>query len=430
MILKIAEESTAPVLICPEPEADMDRIAVKEAFSKAVKEGEKEDFSLNLEEWIERKGIDSLRDITEGILLADYQPARYPARPVSERTAALCGIREKQKAETIIRETENIVKGIVFARDMTNLPANMLRPLDFAGKVKKLMEGTGVDVEILPRERLQELGMNALLTVGESSSFPPCLAILRYHGDPDSEKVTALVGKGVTVDTGGYCLKRGGDSMMGIRGDMAGGAAVAGAVFALAVNQVKVNVTGLIPMCENRLSSGSMVPGDVITAYGGKTIQIVNTDAEGRLILADAVSYAVLAEKADRVMDIATLTGAAVAITGFGAAPCMADDESFFQEFVSAAEISGERYLRLPIYSEYEKQIVSDVADLKNSGGRFAATITAGLFIRSFAGKAPWMHLDIAGTAWVDAPVYEFQSKGATGAGVTTMYYLCSGKGE
>lgn len=200
---------------------------------------------------------------------------------------------------------------------------------------------------------------------------------------------------------------------------------MAGTIYALAKNRIPVNVTGLIPMVENRISDGSLLPGDVITSYSGKTIEVVDTDAEGRLILADSVAYAVREEHVDRVLDIATLTGGICASLGFGAAGMLCDNEEFCREFELASAKSGERYLRFPIYAEYERLLESDIADVKNFGGRFAGSITAGLFVRAFAEQTPWIHLDIAGTAWVDPPVFEYQSKGASGAGLSTMYYLC-----
>jgi leucyl aminopeptidase len=318
----------------------------------------------------------------------------------------------------------------MWTRDMTNRPGNLLRPSDFADEVKNLFselsEEGKVEVEVLDADQLKELGLNAILGVGMSSAYKPCLCIIRYKGNEKDERITGLAGKGVTCDTGGYCVKPG-DSMKGIKGDMAGGAAVVGTVYALAKNQVPVNVTALVPMVENRISDGSLLPGDVITSYSGKTIEIVNTDAEGRLILADTVSYAVRNEHVDRIVDIATLTGNVCASLGFGAAGMLCDNEEFFADFAHAFEKSGERYLRFPIYKEYERMIESDIADIKNLGDRFAGSITAGLFIRSFAEQTPWIHLDIAGTAWVEPPVFEYQSKGASGAGLTTMYYLCAG---
>ena len=190
---------------------------------------------------------------------------------------------------------------------------------------------------------------------------------------------------------------------------MAGAAAVAGAVYALAKRKEKVNVTAVMPLCENRISSGSFLPGDVITSYSGKTIEIGNTDAEGRLILADAVTYAIHHEHATRILDIATLTGAVVNMLGFSIAGVLCDDHGLWQEFEAASEKSGEKYWLLPFGREHEKMIESDVADIKNIGGSVCGTIAAGLFIRAFAEGLPWIHLDIAGTAWTETPLYEFQ---------------------
>lgn len=412
-----------------------ERVQIKEFFAKAVKEWKKEElaFSVDLTELVDRLGLDILSDVAEGILLGTYQPMKYPVKPRKEWAIELTGLPACEEAETIIKETETIVEGIFWARDMTNCPGNLLRPQDFAREVQKLFEElvkeVDIQVEILDEEQLTRMGMNALLAIGASSAFRPCLAVIRYKGNPMDRFTTGFAGKGVTCDTGGYCLKSAA-SMKGIKGDMAGGAAVAGAIYALARNRVPVNVTGLIPMVENRISDSSLLPGDVVTSYSGKTIEILNTDAEGRLILADTVAYGVREEHVDRILDIATLTGAVCASLGFGAAGTLCDNEDFYRDFERAYEKSGERYLRFPIYPEYERQIESDIADVKNTGGKFAGTITAGLFIRTFADQTPWLHMDIAGTAWTDPPVFEYQTTGATGAGLTTLYYLAAKRGR
>lgn len=329
-----------------------------------------------------------------------------------------------EDATKLLEYSLHISKGVTFARDMVNLPGNKLRPLDFAKAIEDFLADTSIEVERIDYEQLQQYHMNALVEVGSSSAYPPCLLILRYNKNPEDRSVQGLIGKGVTCDTGGYCLKPA-NSMMGIKGDMAGGAAVVGAMYALAKNEIKTNVVGVIPMCENRISPGSLLPGDVISSYSGKTIEIGNTDAEGRLILADAVSYAIRKEHVSKVLDIATLTGAVTNLFGFTIGGVIADHEELFEEFQRAYQASGERYWRIPFYEEHERMIESNIADIKNVGENCCGTITAGLFIREFAEEKPWIHLDIAGTAWVDTPIFEFQSKGATGAGVTTMYYLC-----
>lgn len=422
-MIQLVEASSLPELEIDCSAGFSDRVQIKEIFAKAVKELKGTEFSVNLTQLVEEKGLDYVSDAVEGMLLGTFVPERYPVVPGKSWKIELLGLPEG--AEKIVRDTEAIVEGIAWTRDMTNRPGNMLRPADFAEEVRKLFKDTPAEVEILDVPKLEEMGMNALLGVGLSSANRPCLCVIRYRGNEKDDRITGLAGKGVTCDTGGYCLKQA-SSMKGIKGDMAGGAAVAGAIYALAKNHVPVNVTGVIPMVENRLSDGSLLPGDVITAYSGKTIEIVNTDAEGRMILADAVAYAVKNEHVNRILDIATLTGCICASLGFGAAGELCDNEEFAEAFERAHEKSGERYLRFPIYPEYEKYVESEIADVKNSGGRFAGSITAGLFIRAFAEETPWLHLDIAGTAWVDPPIFEYQSKGASGAGVTTMYYLCA----
>lgn len=423
-MIKAVRESSLPALKLPAGGGFPDRVEIKEVYAKAVKEAGYTEFSTDLSDLVKTAGIDCVRDAVEGMLLACFEPEHFPPAEKKQYQIELTGL--PKEAEEMVAETENLMSAVMWARDMVNRPGNLLRPAAFAREVEQLFDGVPAEVEILDEARLEELGMNAILGVGTSSAYRPCLCIIRYRGNPEDQRITGLVGKGVTCDTGGYCLKSP-SSMAGIKGDMGGGAAAAGAVYSLAVNKIPVNATALIPMVENRISDGSLLPGDVITSYSGRTIEVMDTDAEGRLILADAVSYAVRNEHVDRVLDIATLTGAVCGALGFGAAGMLCDDETFMEDFRRAYEKSGERYLRFPIYPEYERMIKSEIADVKNIGGKFAGSITAGLFIRRFADGIPWAHLDIAGTAWVDPPVFEYQSKGASGAGLTTLYYLCKG---
>ena len=407
-----------------------EKIHLKEMGAAAVKaflDAKIYDFSLDISGILKEYGLKALSHIAEGAVLGTYCQKQFKNEKDKEYHIEICGVSEKdhQEAEKILKDTIVVSEGIWFARDMVNLPGNHLRPSDFAKQILEFVKDTDIEAEVLDREKLKEKGFEALLGVGDSSEFPPCLTVLRYKGDPENEKITALVGKGVTCDTGGYCLKPG-DSMLGIKGDMAGGAAVAGAIYALAKNQIKVNAVAVIPMCENRISDGSLLPGDVIGSYSGKTIEIANTDAEGRLILADAVSYAVREEKAAEVLDIATLTGAVVNMFGFTVTGVVSDSDELFRRFRQGYTCAGERYWRVPFYEEHEKMIESRIADVRNMSSGGCGTVTAGLFIREFAEKKPWIHLDIAGTAWVNEPVFAFQSAGATGAGVSSIYcFLC-----
>lgn len=411
-------------------EPQEDEILIKEVCAKAVKEMKGKnitEFSMDISGIVKKGKIESIRHIVEGTILGTYEQRQFKEQKEDSVDIEIFGIPGEEYPEAVrhFEEIRSVAEGICFARDMVNLPGNQLRPEDFAREIMQFVSQVGIDTELYDCEKLKEMKMEALLGVGESSQFPPCLLVLRYLNAPKDKEITALTGKGVTCDTGGYCLKAAG-SMLGIKGDMAGGAAVAGAVYALAKNNIKTNVVAVIPMCENRISPGSLLPGDVIGSYAGKTIEIVNTDAEGRLILADAVSYAVKQEHATRVLDIATLTGSVVNMLGFTVGGVISDDDSFFHAFREAYTMSGERYWRLPAYPEHEKMIESEIADIRNLGESCCGTITAGLFIRAFAEGRPWMHLDIAGTAWVSEPVFAFQSKGATGAGVSSIYQLCS----
>lgn len=410
---------------------EVDRIRVKEAVAKAAREvkrcGHTEAVIL-AETLITMFGAVILRDIIEGLALGGYGfDCAKRSRVEDKPDYYIRGVKETEETREIERDTLAVAQGILFARDMVNMPGNMLRPMDFSRRICEFLEGTGIETKQLMAANVKSLGMNGLADVGHSSEYPPCFLVLKYLGDEDSDQIFGLAGKGVTCDTGGYCLKPPG-SMTGIKGDMAGAAAVAGAMYALAKNRVKVNVAGLLPMCENRLSKSSLLPGDVITSMSGKTIEVMNTDAEGRMILADALTYGIREEGVTGILDIATLTGSVVSALGFSIAGVLTDNETLWQEFKAAYEVSGEKYWRLPIAREHEKMLESKIADIKNMGESYCGTITAGLFIRAFAQDRPWIHLDIAGSAWVETPVYEFQDKGATGAGTSTIYYLCKNR--
>lgn len=425
----IAPEETTVYLGTGKKEK-LDRIKLKELGAKASAEMKEKkipawglDLTLLSEEMLHGK----LSDIVEGLILGTYSEPSFKQEKADEYKAeiTLFGVEWESSSHIELKHSVHIAEGILFARDITNMPGNFFRPYDFADKVMSFLKDLPVTCEFLSHEKIKELGLNGIEAVGGSSENPPCMLVMHYSGNPDSQEITGLVGKGVTYDTGGYCLKPG-SHMDEMRGDMGGGAAVAGTVYALAANNAKTNIVAVIPMCENRISAGSLLPGDIYTSYSGKTVQVLNTDAEGRLILADAVTYAVRDGKATRVVDIATLTGAVVRALGDTIAGIVSDDDAFYQEFSEAGMRSGERVHRLPFYEEHEKMIETPVADIKNMGEDTCGAITAGLFIRAFADQKPWIHFDIAGTSWVNKPRFAFQSTGATGAGLTTLYYLCS----
>ena len=368
--------------------------------------------------------------LVQGAELALYRQETWkePAEEEKKDAALYLTGTEGVDGAAVLAETQALDRWICFARDLVNRPANKLTPAILARCIAETAEKAGAECQVLDEKETRALGMEAFHAVGDSSANPPRLIVLRWQGGKEGEAPIALVGKGVTFDSGGYSLKPAG-SMRGMKGDMAGGAAVCGALFALAENRVPVNAVAVIPAVENRISPASFLPDDVIGSMSGKTIEIGSTDAEGRLILADAITYAITREKACKVVDIATLTGAMARMLGGVAAGVMANDEAFYASLQSAAERSGEKFWRAPDYPEYKKLIESPVADLYNSSDGCGA-IAAGLFLAAFAGETPWLHLDIAGTAWSGKLSQPYQPKGATGMGAATLYQLCRLLGE
>ena len=373
-------------------------------------------------------GEAGLSAAVQGAELACYRQEAWKEREDKPFTLYVAGT-EGMDAQAVLRETDAVTRAVCFARDLTNRPGNLLTPEMMAQAMAQAAHKAGAEVEVLDETQTRALGMGAFHAVGDSAAHPPRLIVLRWRGGSPEAAPIALVGKGVCFDTGGYNLKSGA-GMKAMRSDMAGAAAVCAVVLALAENKVPVNVTAVIPAVENRLSPDSMTAGDVVISMSGKTIQINNTDAEGRLVLADAVTYAIQKEGADRVVDIATLTGACANTLGHLTAGLVSNNDGLCDALLEAAARTGEQYWRFPTFPEYKKMIESPVADLCNQSSDGCGAITAGLFVGAFAGDIPWVHVDIAGTAWVDRPRREYQSAGATGAGVTTLYRLCADLAE
>jgi leucyl aminopeptidase len=293
-----------------------------------------------------------------------------------------------------------VAEGQALTRRLQFLPPNTCTPAYLADAARQLGAAHGFDVTVLDRDQMQREGMGALLAVAQGSATEPRFVVVEYHGADDAPPVV-LVGKGVTFDTGGISIKPAAQ-MEEMKYDMSGAAAVLGAFEVLGRLKPKLNVVGLIPTTDNMPSGSAVRPADVVKALSGKTIEIVNTDAEGRLILADALSYARRFKPA-AVLDAATLTGAAVIVLGHAASAVMGTDEALLDEVRRAGDRAGDRVWPLPMYEEYRDLIKSDIADVKNSGGRPAGTITAGWFLREFANGYPWVHIDVAGTAYTDS---------------------------
>jgi leucyl aminopeptidase len=374
--------------------------------------------------WLSRavETEEAARVLVEGVVLGHWRfeelrserEEEHHRPPLHTLTVLVSTAKSKDAARRgaeygrVVSEAQN------YARELAIRPGNIVNPRYLADDARKLGEDLGLKVTVFDREALQKDGMTALLAVASGSNEEPRFIALEYS-PMSGMRPLVLVGKGVTFDSGGLSLKTP-QGMETMKYDMSGAAAVLGAVRAIAQLKLDVNVVGLVPAVENMPSGHALRPGDVIGSRSRKTIEVVNTDAEGRLILADALNYAARYEPA-ALVDIATLTGACVVALGNQAMGLMGSDQDLIDEIKGAAVRAGERVWQLPLWDEYREQMKSEVADIKNSGGRGAGTITAGIFLREFVARAPWAHLDIAGTAWAEK-AGAYQPVGPTGVGV------------
>ena len=363
--------------------------------------------------------------VAEGLLLAGYRFDRYRSksdRPqgAGPRRAYLLLDRGANRLETAaaLARAQVIAQAVNLARDLVNEPGNIKSPAYLAEQAGIAAAAAGFGCKVLEREELQREGCGALLGVAQGSSREPCLIILDYRGAAEDEAPVALIGKGVVFDAGGISLKPA-EKMDEMKMDMAGGAAVIATCLAAALLKLPVNLVGVVPAVENLPSGSATRPGDILTSLSGQTIEVLNTDAEGRLILADALTF-VRRFQPRLVVDVATLTGACIIALGQHASAVLGNDPALVQALRTAGERSGERLWELPLWPEYDQQIKSDFADVKNTGGRPAGTITAAAFLQRFAKGLKWAHLDIAGTAWIDQ-ARPCHPKGASGVGVRLL---------
>ncbi len=329
---------------------------------------------------------------------------------------------QKEAAESLIKETENIIDGIFFARDLVNERAIDMYPEVLAQIAKENLEPLGVNVEIFDEKRIKELHMDSFLSVAKGSDKEPRFIVMSYNGNGEKGEKLALVGKGITYDSGGYSLKPS-NSMETMFCDMAGSATVIGTMMSIAKSKLKKCVVGIVAACENLISGSAYKPGDIIGSMAGKTIEINNTDAEGRLTLADALYYAATVVKADKIIDVATLTGACVVALGSSHSGAVTNNDELMSALKKSSSVAGEPIWQLPSGPDYKKLLKGDFADLKNAPGRDAGAITAGLFLEEFVNGTPFVHLDIAGTAYLDKPS-RYLPKGATGVHVKTFYHF------
>jgi leucyl aminopeptidase len=368
---------------------------------------------------------DSVRAQVEGALLGLYSFRKYKQGNTNGNGLGITQIHllANYANETMLDQAVNqgiaLAEATNFARDLVNEPPNILTPSELANRASAMANQFGIEYQVLDRPEMQELGMGGLLAVSQGSSEPAKFIILRYRGAPEHvDQSIALVGKGITFDTGGISLKSP-EGMHQMKGDMAGAAAVIGAMQAIATLKPTINVTVLVPTTENMPSGTAYRPGDILRIMNGKTIEIVNTDAEGRLVLADALSYAVK-EGLSPIIDVATLTGGIVVALGSVMSGMFCNDQELSNDIIAAGQIAGEKFWPMPLDDEYKEAIQSDVADIKQTGGRYASAVTAAKILEQFVGDAQWAHLDIAGTDFNDSKK-PYQEYGATGVAVRTL---------
>ena len=372
------------------------------------------------------KKAEAAAHLVFGARLRSYAFDKYRTRNLDEFEKKLTTLRivtpDTAAAKKAYGGLAAVADGIFLARDLVNEPPNVLYPAEFARRAKTLLSKLGVKIEILGEAEMKKRGFGALVGVGQGSDRESQLVVMQWNGGKKSAKPIAFVGKGVCFDSGGLSLKPGG-GMMGMKGDMAG-AAVTGTMLALAARKAKVNAVGVIGLVENMPSGDATRPDDVLRSLSGQTIEVLNTDAEGRLVLADALTYTQRRFKPKFVIDLATLTGAIVQALGYEHAGVFSNDDQRVQRIQVAGRTTGERVWQLPLDPFYDKMIKSKIADMKNIGGGNSGAITAAQFLLRFIEKTPWAHLDIAGVAWQDGEQKPTIPSWGTGWGVRLLNRL------
>jgi leucyl aminopeptidase len=367
------------------------------------------------------KADEAVKSIVEGAIVGNFDSNTYQTDRKDQKIDALTVVArgDQAKLQEAMDEARILGESQNFTRDLVNEPSNHMTPTILAERARKMADEVGLKCEIYGAEKIKELKMGAFWSVAQGSDEPPALIVLRYEPAGAPEKpVLGLVGKGVTFDTGGISIKPA-DGMEKMKYDMAGGATMIGAMRAIALLKPKAKVTAIICATENMPSGKAQKPGDVQIAMSGKSIEIINTDAEGRLVLADGLHYA-RQLGCTHLIDAATLTGAVVVALGYTNAGVFANDDAMYERFSQALSKAGEKMWRMPLDDEYKEQIRSNIADIMNTGGRYGGAITAAMFLKEFAEDTPWLHLDIAGTAWMEDQK-PWIAKGPSGIAVRSL---------
>lgn len=365
--------------------------------------------------------------VVEAAIFSDYKFDKYKSKKkdtqksidiYSEFKGGLVkGMDKKKISESII-----LAKSCLLTRDLVNEPANVLYPETLAKKTLEIAKKYGFEAEIFDEDYIIENKMEAYLAVARAADYKPKLIVMKHLGNPDDKEIIGLIGKGLTYDTGGLSIKPTA-GMETMKCDMGGAATVIGTMASLAKMKVKKNVVAIVAACENSIAGNSYRPGDVIDSMAGKTIEVNNTDAEGRLTLVDAIHYAIEKHDVSKIIDVATLTGAAIIALGKTTTVGVSNNKKLWSQMEKAAKKADEKVWQLPNFPEYGKLLDSKIADMKNTGGKSAGAITAAKFIEKFVQDKPWIHIDIAGTGYTDVP-YNYYSQGGTGQFVKTLFYF------
>jgi len=378
------------------------------------------DFSIIVPNSSVNEPISSVTQIVEGAKISLYSFYKFKKKKEKKNPDLTILVSKTPKITKAIQSAEKIAEGVIFAKSLANLPPNECSPATLAKFAKSLSSKNKLRCTIIGKSELKKKGFGGIVAVGQGSKNEPKLIIMEYHGGKNNQKPIVIVGKAVTFDTGGISLKPG-EKMDEMKFDKCGGCTVFGIMKTVSELKLPINLVGIVPSVENMPGGESYRPGDIITLYSGKTVEILNTDAEGRLILADALSYGEKHYSPIEIIDFATLTGACIIALGTNVAGLVSNNESFATKIKISSDITSEEVWQLPLNDDYMKMIDSNVADMKNIGiGRAAGTITAAAFLKNAIEKTPWVHFDIAGVAWTQTATKDkpYNTKGATGFGV------------
>lgn len=391
------------------------RIVIAKALQKCNTMGNNEKVAITL--WNDLDLIKEAQITAEDAIIGTYDFDKYKSKknenPIKE--FIIYAAENIEQVEKAVRKGEIIANSMSFTRDLINEPAQVIVPETLAQKAQSI---EGIETVVYDEKQIQEMGMNAFYAVGKGSINPPRFIHMKYSGQNPKKRI-AIIGKGLTFDSGGMDLKPP-SSMLSMKDDMSGAACVLGVMKALTQLKPDIEVHAIIAACENMISCKAYKPGDILTAKNGKTIEVDNTDAEGRITLADALCFAEEL-KPDAILDIATLTGACMVALGSVASGIMGTNPDLTKEIIDLANENGEKYWELPLFEEFFDSLKSDIADMKNTGSRYGGASTAGMFLKNFVTNKNWVHLDVAGTAHIDKPQYDILKKGATGIGVRTI---------